>query len=116
MASNLGPGSSPGPSPRGIHPSDVRRPRDPYRTRPVICRIPGPGGRIWTLVPPGTTAPRIRLGRSRRRHPLARRLLAPAALLVALSACTFGAPPGATDQGRDISGLYQLMFWIAIGV
>jgi cytochrome c oxidase subunit II len=56
------------------------------------------------------------LSRSRRRHPLARRLLAPAALLVALSACTFGAPPGATDQGRDISGLYQLMFWIAIGV
>lgn len=50
------------------------------------------------------------------RHAAVRRLLPPAAALVALSACTFGAPPGATDQGRDIAGLYHLMFWIAIGV
>jgi len=33
-----------------------------------------------------------------------------------MSACQFGAPPGATDQGKDIAGLYHLMFWIAIGV
>jgi cytochrome c oxidase subunit 2 len=54
------------------------------------------------------------------RHPIrrstARRLLPPVGLLLALSACRFGAPPGATDQGRDIAGLYHLMFWIAIGV
>jgi cytochrome c oxidase subunit 2 len=50
------------------------------------------------------------------RHSAVRRLLLPAAALIALSACTFGAPQGATDQGRDIAGLYHLMFWIAIGV
>src|SRR5205823_6608708 len=43
-------------------------------------------------------------------------LLAQAASLLARSACTFGAPPGATEQGQHIAGLYQLMFWIAIGV
>jgi cytochrome c oxidase subunit 2 len=54
------------------------------------------------------------------RHPFrrrtVRRLLLPAVALLAFTACTFGAPAGATDQGQDISGLYQLMFWIAIGV
>ena len=54
------------------------------------------------------------------RHPLrratVRRLLLPAGALLALTACKFGAPGGATEQGQDISGLYQLMFWIAIGV
>jgi len=56
------------------------------------------------------------VNRHRIRPRTARRLLAPVLLLVALGGCTFGAPPGATDQGRDIAGLYQLMFWIAIGV
>ena len=50
------------------------------------------------------------------RRPAVRRLLPPAAALVALSACSFGAPSGATEQGKDIADLYQLMFWIAIGV
>src|SRR5205814_554543 len=54
------------------------------------------------------------------RHPhrrsAVRRLLLPGAALLAFSGCRFGAPPGATDQGRDIAGLYHLMFWIAIGV
>jgi len=45
-----------------------------------------------------------------------RPLLAGAATLLSLGGCTFGAPRGATDQGRDIAGLYQFMFWIAIGV
>jgi len=54
------------------------------------------------------------------RHPLrrtiVRRLLPPAVVLLAFTGCKFGAPPGATEQGQKISGLYQLMFWIAIGV
>jgi cytochrome c oxidase subunit 2 len=54
------------------------------------------------------------------RHPFrrgfVRRLLLPAMTLLAFTACTFGAPSGATEQGQKISGLYQLMFWIAIGV
>jgi cytochrome c oxidase subunit 2 len=53
------------------------------------------------------------------RHPLrrsvARRLL-PVIALLAMSACKFGAPAGASEQGQKISSLYQLMFWIAIGV
>jgi cytochrome c oxidase subunit 2 len=32
------------------------------------------------------------------------------------SACRFGAPPGATTQGRDIGRLYQLLFYAAIPV
>ena len=55
------------------------------------------------------------------RHPLRRPtvrrlLLLPGLSLLALTGCKFGAPPGATEQGQDIAGLYQLMFWIAIGV
>ncbi len=54
------------------------------------------------------------------RHPLRRtrvhRLLAPSLALLALAACSFGAPSPATEQGEDIAGLYELMFWIAIGV
>jgi cytochrome c oxidase subunit 2 len=49
------------------------------------------------------------------RHASVRRLLLAAALLT-MTACRFGAPPGATEQGKDIAGLYHLMFWIAIGV
>jgi cytochrome c oxidase subunit 2 len=45
-----------------------------------------------------------------------RRLLVPALALVAMSSCRFGAPDPRTDQGGRIVGLYQLMFWIAIGV
>ena len=54
------------------------------------------------------------------RHPLrratVRRLLLPGLSLLALTGCKFGAPPGGTEQGKDIAGLYQLTFWIAIGV
>src|SRR5205823_3265810 len=46
----------------------------------------------------------------------ARRLLPFALLLLAMSGCRFGAPPGATEQGRRIGNLYHLMFYIAIGV
>lgn len=59
---------------------------------------------------------RSRLSRHPFRAASVRRLLAPAGLLLTLSACRFGAPPGATEQGQDIAGLYHLMFWIAIGV
>ena len=47
-----------------------------------------------------------------------RRLLLPIAALVLLTACdsTFGAPEGATEQGREISSLYRFLFWMAIGV
>jgi cytochrome c oxidase subunit II len=45
-----------------------------------------------------------------------RRLIVPALALVAMSSCRFGAPDPRTDQGGRIVGLYQLMFWIAIGV
>jgi cytochrome c oxidase subunit 2 len=53
------------------------------------------------------------------RHPLRRstvRRLLPVLGLLALTACHFGLPEPATDQGEDIAGLYELMFWIAIGV
>ena len=50
----------------------------------------------------------------RRTH--VRRLLGPAVLLLALTACRFGAPRPATEQGEHVAGLYELMFWIAIGV
>jgi len=33
-----------------------------------------------------------------------------------MTGCRFGAPPGATEQGRRIGNLYHLMFYIAIGV
>jgi len=45
-----------------------------------------------------------------------RRLLLPALVLVAMPSCRFGAPAPGTDQGGRIAGLYELMFWIAIGV
>jgi cytochrome c oxidase subunit 2 len=38
-----------------------------------------------------------------------------AALLV-LGACRFGAPPGATEEGRDIAALYRLFGLVALGV
>jgi cytochrome c oxidase subunit 2 len=53
------------------------------------------------------------------RQPLRRstvRRLLPVFCLLALTACHFGLPEPATDQGEDIAGLYELMFWIAIGV
>ncbi|HEY7281796.1 MAG TPA: cytochrome c oxidase subunit II [Actinomycetota bacterium] len=53
------------------------------------------------------------------RHPLRRvavRRLLPVVALLTMSACGFGAPPGASEQGQKISGLYRLMFWIAIVV
>jgi len=37
-------------------------------------------------------------------------------LLVLLSSCRFGAPPGDTLQGQKIGNLYHLMFYIAIAV
>jgi cytochrome c oxidase subunit 2 len=40
--------------------------------------------------------------------------LAPA--LVLLGACRFGAPAGASEQGRDLANLYHLMFYAAIAV
>jgi cytochrome c oxidase subunit II len=45
-----------------------------------------------------------------------RRLLLPVLALLAMPACRFGAPPPETDQARHIAGLYELMFWVAIGV
>lgn len=44
------------------------------------------------------------------------RLVVPAAALLVLTACGFGIPDGATEQGRDISWLYRFMAWIAVGV
>ena len=55
------------------------------------------------------------LSRHSHRGCTARRLV-PAAVLLVMSACRFGAPAGSSVQGQKISGLYQLMFWIAIGV
>src|SRR5205823_14093952 len=46
----------------------------------------------------------------------ARRLLPFALLLLAMTGCRFGAPPGATEQGQRIGNLYHLMFYIAIAV
>jgi len=43
-------------------------------------------------------------------------LALPASALLLLSACRFGAPAGATVQGKSIANLYHLMFYIAIGV
>jgi cytochrome c oxidase subunit 2 len=40
----------------------------------------------------------------------------PALALVAMGACRFGAPEPKTEQAGRISGLYEFMFWIAIGV
>ena len=45
-----------------------------------------------------------------------RRLVPPAAALLLFTACRFGAPAGATVQGKSIANLYHLMFYIAIGV
>jgi cytochrome c oxidase subunit 2 len=45
-----------------------------------------------------------------------RRLALPASALLLLTACRFGAPAGATVQGKSIANLYHLMFYIAIGV
>src|SRR5438067_9306812 len=39
-----------------------------------------------------------------------------AALILLATGCNFGMYPGATAQGRDINGLYRLLFWTAIGV
>lgn len=44
------------------------------------------------------------------------RLVTAAVGLVTLSACNFGMNPGATQQGRDINGLYRLLFWFAIPI
>jgi cytochrome c oxidase subunit 2 len=44
------------------------------------------------------------------------RILLALGLLLAMTGCRFGAPPGATEQGQRISDLYHLMFYIAIGV
>jgi cytochrome c oxidase subunit 2 len=43
-------------------------------------------------------------------------LATPAAALLLFTACRFGAPAGATVQGKSIANLYHLMFYIAIGV
>jgi cytochrome c oxidase subunit 2 len=45
-----------------------------------------------------------------------RRLALWASALLLLASCRFGAPPGATVQGKSIANLYHLMFYIAIGV
>ena len=74
------------------------------------------GRKTIRVVPLGTTPTGLDVNAHRIRPRSVRRLFAPALLLVAMGGCRFGAPPGATDQGRDIAGLYQLMFWIAIGV
>ncbi len=44
------------------------------------------------------------------------RVLAPVPALLAMTACRFGAPPGATEQGQSVSRLYQLLFYAAIPV
>jgi cytochrome c oxidase subunit 2 len=46
----------------------------------------------------------------------ARRLVRCALPLLLFTGCRFGAPPGATEQGKRISELYQLMFYVAIVV
>ena len=50
-----------------------------------------------------------------RRRGSIRRLIA-ALPLLALSACRFGAPPGADTQGKRIGDLYHLLFYAAIPV
>src|SRR5204863_3009339 len=61
--------------------------------------------------------PEVRLRHSRVRHVAGlRRPVPPAAALLLFTACRFGAPAGATVQGRSIANLYHLMFYIAIGV
>lgn len=59
-----------------------------------------------------------RILRAAPRWPGSRRwpALASSALLLALSACRFGAPPGATEEGRAISDLYRLFVYFALGV
>jgi cytochrome c oxidase subunit II len=52
----------------------------------------------------------------RRRHGIGPTTIGAATLLVFLSACNFGMPPGGTSQGQDINGLYRLLFWTAIPV
>ncbi len=44
------------------------------------------------------------------------RLIAPPLLLLSLTSCRFGMFPGSSDQGRDISNLYQVLFMTAIPV
>jgi cytochrome c oxidase subunit 2 len=44
------------------------------------------------------------------------RLVPATAVLLLFTACRFGAPPGATEQGQSISRLYQLLFYAAIPV
>src|SRR2546423_7213124 len=44
-----------------------------------------------------------------------RRLFAALPLLL-FTGCRFGAPPGGTSQGQDISRLYQVLFYVAIPI
>jgi cytochrome c oxidase subunit 2 len=44
------------------------------------------------------------------------RLAAGVVALLALPACNFGMPPGATEQGHEINSLYRLLFWFAIPI
>jgi cytochrome c oxidase subunit 2 len=45
-----------------------------------------------------------------------RRLLLAAVSALVLTGCNFGMNPGGTTQGRDINGLYRLLFWFAIPI
>jgi len=53
---------------------------------------------------------------SRRRTPLWLRAAIGGAALLALSSCDFGAPPGATTQGKTIADLYHVLWYFAIPV
>ena len=55
-----------------------------------------------------------RAASSARRVPA--RLIGPPLLLLSLTSCRFGMFPGSSDQGRDISNLYRILFITAIPV